>query len=89
MKVPKEEWPIKYGHRALDLNQTLSQKCNMKNITDEVETGDLVIFHTMIPHKFTQKCSGIRRDTYVNYDWYLNGQFQGTNTTTRYIITFY
>jgi hypothetical protein len=89
-KLPESKWPVNGGHKALDIWNALEDKPPMVNITDQVQQGDLVIFHTMIPHKFSQMKDGIRRDTYVSYDWYLDGQFQGNNSTERYVgISFF
>jgi hypothetical protein len=83
-EIPTENWP-NGGHKALNILKYVPELNSMMiDITDEVNCGDLVVFHTMIPHRFTQLNEGIRRDTYVNYDWYLDGQFQGNNTLERY-----
>ncbi len=68
-KLEKNLWPTKLGSKAVDVYAALPNKPLMKDITNEVATGDLVIFHTMVPHRFSQKYLGIRRYTYVNYDW--------------------
>jgi hypothetical protein len=52
----------------------------MRDVTDEIEPGDLVVWHSLIPHEFTQPKDGCRRDTYVNYAWYDNNTFLGHNS---------
>ena len=52
----------------------------MRDITDEIELGDLIVWHSLIPHKFIQSKEGCRRDTYVNYAWYDGDTFLGHNS---------
>lgn len=72
------------GSKATDVFQYIKElELELVDITNDVKPGDLVIFHTMTPHSFTQLKSGIRRDTYVQYDWFLDGEFQGNNSSER------
>lgn len=52
----------------------------MVDITSQITPGDLVVWHALVPHRFTQFLKGCRRDTYVNYAWFNENQFSGNNS---------
>jgi len=62
------------------LQQIPALQQRMKDITGEIEPGDLVVWHCLIPHEFTQPKDGCRRDTYVNYAWFDGDTFLGHNS---------
>jgi len=78
--IEKDEWPSGITKACNVLKYIPTLKPRMVDVTSEVKPGDLVVWHSLVPHQFTQFKEGCRRDTYVNYAWFNGDEFCGNNS---------